>query len=38
MDLPILNGVRFLSAIKSEGVATPKIANVKRLYSGSIAR
>src|SRR6476469_241473 len=30
---PILKGVRFLSAIKSLGVATPKIAKVIRLYN-----
>ena len=29
---PILNGVRCLSAIKSDGVATPNKQNVSRLY------
>jgi len=36
--IPILNGVRFLSAIKSLGVATPNMAKVRRLYSGLMAR
>ncbi len=30
IGLPILNGVRFLSAIKSLGVTTPKIAKLRR--------
>jgi hypothetical protein len=37
IEVPILKGVRFLSAIKSLGDAAPTNQKVKRLYLGLLA-